>query len=70
MWETPNRSLLKATKKMPLLCEALYRVDADVLFVGTLHLIHYTQSAREIVQNESIQKVYDRACCSAELSVN
>lgn len=33
-----------------LLCETLYRVDADVLFVAALHLIHYTQHAREIAE--------------------
>ena len=33
-----------------------YRVDADVLFAGTSHLIHYPWPAREIVKSESIQK--------------
>lgn len=62
-------SLLKK-KTLHLFCETLYRVDADVLFVGVLHLIHYSWPAREIVESESIQKDHDRACCSAELPVN
>lgn len=66
-----NRVLVQ--RNMPLLCETLYRVHADVSppsFVGTLHLIHYPLPATEIVESGSIQKDHSRACCSTELSVN
>lgn len=69
MWgNSIGGSLFK--ENLYLFCETLYRVDADVLFVGVLHLIHYSRPAREIVESESIQKDHDRACCSTELSVN
>ena len=35
---------------LPLLCNTLYRVDADEAFVGALHLIHYPGAAGEIVE--------------------
>ena len=68
MWESLSGSLFK--ENLHLFCGTLYRVDADVLFVGALHLIHYARPAREIAESESIQKDHDRACCSTELSVN
>lgn len=55
---------------LPLLCNTLYRVDADEPFVGGLHLIHYPRAAREIVERESNEKDHDRTCCLSELSVN
>lgn len=66
--KNPTWSTFKETC-LPL-CEALYRIDADVLFVRTLHLIHYRWPAREIVESESIQRDRDRARCSSELSMN
>lgn len=65
-----NSERAHVQRNLPFLRETLYRVDADVLFVGTLHLIHYPWPAREIVESESFQKDHDRAGCSAELSVN
>lgn len=65
-----NSKRVLVQRNLPLLCETLYRVDADVLFGGTSHLIHYPRPAREIVESESIQKDHDRACRSAELSMN
>lgn len=65
-----NSKRVLVQRNLALLCETLYRVDADVLFVRTLHLIHYPRPAREIAESESIQKDHRRACCSTELSMN
>lgn len=67
VWKTLR---VPVQRNLPLLCAAFYRVDADVLSVGPLHLIHYPLPAREIVESESIQKDQRRACCSTELCVN
>lgn len=67
MWEARERLV---QSNLHFFCNTLYRVDADEVFVGAMHLIHYPRAASEIVENESIQKGHDRTCCSSELWVN